>query len=367
MGNIGLLLVGLILLFIGGDMLVRGASRLALALGIPRVVVGLSLVAFGTSAPEMAVSLFASYRGQPGIAVGNVVGSNIVNILLILGVSAIVAPLTVSKRIIRIEVPLMIACSLLFLLLGYDGHLSRLDGLMLVTVFASYLFWMARTAKQDTTLEKELPLAGEQIALSARSYLYLTGLVLIGLVGLLAGSHWLVEGAVALAQMMGVSDLIIGLTIVAVGTSLPEMATSVVASLRGERDISVGNVVGSSIFNILSILGFSAVVSPAGLAVAPAVVRFDALVMVAVSLACFPVFFSGFQIKRWEGALFVAYYMFYIGYLILHASRHDTLDEYTFVMRWFVLPFVVLTLTTTLFLAWRKQVWLLRREARKKG
>lgn len=367
MHNIGLLLIGLVLLFIGGDMLVRGASRLALALGISRVVVGLSLVAFGTSAPEMAVSLFASYRGQPGIAVGNVVGSNIVNILLILGVSAIVAPLAVSKRIIRIEVPLMFACSLLFLLLGYDGYLSRLDGLILVTIFACYLFWMARTAKRDTALEKELPLAGEQIAPSARSYLYLTGLVLTGLVGLLAGSHWLVEGAVALARSIGVSDLIIGLTIVAVGTSLPELATSVVASLRGERDISVGNVVGSSIFNILSILGFSTVVSPAGLEVAPAVVRFDAPVMVAVSLACFPVFFNGFQIKRWEGALFVAYYMFYVGYLILHASRHDALDEYTFAMRWFVLPFVMLTLTTTLFLAWRKQVWLPRRAARERG
>ncbi|MEJ5253404.1 MAG: calcium/sodium antiporter [Chthonomonadetes bacterium] len=361
METAGLLIGGLVLLLLGGEWLVRGASRLALSLGVSRVIIGLSLVAFGTSAPEMAVSVLSSYRGQSGIAVGNVVGSNIVNVLLILGLSAVVAPLAVSKRIIRIEVPFMIACSLLFLALGYDGLLSRLDGFILVAIFLSYMAWMMHTAKKESDIEKDLPVGDTAAPPSALGYLYLAGLVVAGLAGLVLGSNWLVEGAVALARTMGVSEVIIGLTIVAVGTSLPEMATSVIASIRGEREISVGNVIGSNIFNILSILGFSTVVAPAGLEVPSAVVRFDALVMIAVSLACLPIFFNDFEIKRWEGGLFVAYYIFYVGYLILYASQHDALNEYTLAMRWFVLPFVALTLTLVLFLAWRKHVWLPRR------
>lgn len=361
MENAGLLVPGLVLLLIGGEWLVRGASRLALSLGVSRVVIGLSLVAFGTSAPEMAVSVLSSYRGQSGIAVGNVVGSNIVNVLLILGLSAVVAPLAVSKRIIRIEVPFMIACSLLFLALGYDGLLSRFDGLILVAIFLSYMAWMMRTSKKEPDLANELPVGYTAAPPSALGYLYLAGLVVAGLAGLVLGSNWLVDGAVALARTMGVGEVIIGLTIVAVGTSLPEMATSVIASIRGEREISIGNAIGSNIFNILSILGFSTVIAPAGLDVPPAVVRFDALVMIAVSVACFPIFFNDFEIKRWEGGLFVAYYIFYVAYLILYASQHDALDEYTFAMRWFVIPFAVLTLVSVLLLAWRKQVWLARR------
>lgn len=365
MENAALLVPGLALLLAGGEWLVRGASRLALALGIPRVVIGLTLVAFGTSAPELAVSVLSSYKGQSGIAVGNVVGSNIVNVLLILGMSAVVAPLAVSKRIIRIEVPLMIATALLFLALGSDRRLSRGDGLLLVAIFATYLLWMVRTARKDPVIQQELSAGGNGVAGGVWEYVQLVGLVIAGLAGLVVGSNWLIEGAVALARLMGVSELIIGLTIVAVGTSLPELVTSVIASLRGERDISIGNVVGSNIFNILSVLGFSTVLSPNGLEVASAVIRFDAPVMIAVSLACFPIFFNDFQIKRWEGSLFVAYYIFYMVYLILHASRHDALDEYTFVMRWFVLPFVAITLVTTLTLAWRRQVWLPRRATQK--
>ncbi len=367
MEKLGLLVAGLAVLLVGGEWLVRGASRLALLLGIPRVVIGLSLVAFGTSAPEIAVSVLSSYRGQPDIAVGNVVGSNIVNVLLILGLSAVAAPLAVSKRVFRIEVPLMIGTALLFMVLGKDGHLSRADGFLLTGIFLVYLVWMARTARQDPTLEKELPDGDGSVAPGWRGYVRLAGLIVAGLAGLVLGSRWMVDGAVALARILGVSELIIGLTIVAVGTSLPELATSVIASVRGERDIAVGNVVGSNIFNILLVLGFSTVVSPSGLEVAQAVVRFDAPVMVAVSLACLPVFFNGFEIKRWEGTLFVAYYVFYVVYLILHASEHDALDEYTLVMRWFVLPFVALTLVTVLLVAWHRQVWLPRRSVKEGG
>ncbi len=358
-----LILPGLILLMGGGEWLVRGASRLASALGIPPVVIGLSVVAFGTSAPELAVSVLSAYRGQSDIAVGNVVGSNIVNILLILGLSAVVAPLTVSLRIIKVEVPMMIGTALLFVLLGMDGQLSRWDGALLVTIFAVYLVWMGRTARQEPELEEVEELAKPPVG--AKDYVKIVLLIIFGLGGLVLGSEWLIQGAVSLARAMGVSELVIGLTIVAVGTSLPELATSVIASLRGERDISVGNVVGSNIFNILSVLGFSSLVAPNSVQVARSVLFFDAPVMIAVSLACFPVFFNGFRIMRWEGAIFVFYYIAYTVYLILQASAHDALETYRLVMAWFVLPLTALTLTVSGIFAWRqyrgKPVRLLRR------
>jgi len=365
-----LIVPGLLLLIAGGEWLVRGASRLASLLGVPPVIIGLSVVAFGTSAPELAVSVLSAYRGQPDIAVGNVVGSNIVNILLILGLSAVVAPLTVSVRLIKVEVPMMIGTALLFFALGYDGKITRTDGAILVGIFAAYLVWMTRTARSETLVDEEL----EEVSAMPRTgwtYLKLVGLIVAGLVGLVLGSEWLIQGAVAVARAIGVSELVIGLTVVAIGTSLPELATSVIASLRGERDISVGNVVGSNIFNILSVLGFSSLVAPDGMAVAPAVIRFDALVMIGVSLACFPVFFNGFQIKRWEGALFTAYYIAYTVYLILNSSHHDALDEYTLAMQYFVIPLTAIALILTLVFAWRRQYLkprqVSRREARQSG
>lgn len=349
-----LLVPGLILLVGGGEWLVRGASRLASALGVAPVIIGLSVVAFGTSAPELAVSILSAYRGQSDIAVGNVVGSNIVNILLILGLSAVVAPLAVSLRIIKVEVPMMIGTAILFVLLGLDGKISRWDGVLLVAIFFVYLVWMGRTARQEPGLEAELEEVEEMAKppTGVKGYLKIVALILFGLGGLVIGSEWLIQGAVAMARAFGVSELVIGLTIVAVGTSLPELATSVIASLRGERDISVGNVVGSNIFNILSVLGFSGLVVSEGVQVARSVLYFDAPVMIAVSLACFPVFFNGFRILRWEGAVFVLYYIAYTVYLILQASAHDALDTYRFVMGWFVLPITVLTLIVSAFFAW---------------
>ena len=358
-----MILPGLLLLIGGGEWLVRGASRLASLLGVPPVVIGLSVVAFSTSAPELAVSILSAYRGQPDIAVGNVVGSNIVNILLILGLSAVVAPLAVNARLIKIEVPMMIGTALLFFALAHDGKLTRLDGALLVLIFAAYLTWMARTARSETTLLEAALEESGAIPRNGWTYLKLAGLIIAGLAGLVLGSEWLIQGAVAAARALGVSELVIGLTIVAIGTSLPELATSVIASLRGERDISVGNVVGSNIFNILSVLGFSSLVAPDGMTVAPAALRFDAVVMIGVSLACFPVFFNGFQIKRWEGALFVGYYVAYTVYLILYSSHHDALDEYTLAMGYFVLPLTGIALV--LPFAWNRQYRKPRRLRRK--
>lgn len=343
MEKVWLILPGLLLLIGGGEWLVRGASRLASLLGVPPVIIGLTVVAFGTSAPEMAVSVLSAYRGQSDISVGNVVGSNIVNILLILGLSAVVAPLTVSIRLIKIEVPIMIGTALLFFALGYDGKLTRLDGLVLVGIFTAYLVWMARTARSEPVLEAELEEAGV-IPRNGWTYLKLGGLIIAGLGGLVLGSEWLIQGAVAAARAFGVSELVIGLTVVAVGTSLPELATSVIASMRGERDISVGNVVGSNIFNILSVLGLTALVAPGDVPVAPAALNFDIPVMLAVAVACLPVFFVGNRIERWEGGLFLGYYIAYLAYLVLAATQHSALPAFSAVMLWFVIPLTVITL-----------------------
>jgi cation:H+ antiporter len=357
-----LIVPGLALLIAGGEWLVRGASRLAAALGVSPLVIGLSVVAFGTSAPELAVSTLSAFKGQPDIAVGNVVGSNIVNILLILGLSAVVAPLTIHFRLIKFEVPFMIFVSVLFLGLCYDGRLSRMDGLVLVAIFAGYLYWMGRTAREEPELREELKeelREFEQFAQIAKppagAFVVMGLLIVGGLAGLVLGSEWLIRGAVSLARALGVSELVIGLTIVAAGTSLPELATSVIASFRGERDLSVGNVVGSNIFNILSVLGISTVVSPHGLNVASAVLSFDGWVMLAVAVACFPVFFNGFEIKRWEGALFVGYYIGYVAYLVLKATEHDALPLYNAVVVGFVVPLTVITLAVSAVFAWRRQ------------
>jgi len=348
-----LIVPGIALLVLGGEWLVRGASRLASMMGVAPVIIGLTVVAFGTSAPELAVSILSAYRGQSDLAVGNVVGSNIVNILLILGLSAVVAPLAISLRIIKIEVPVMVGTAILFVALGWDGVISRLDGAILVAIFALYLYWMWRTARSDPEAAEELAeVEIEESPQPSRSTtLKLVGLVVLGIVGLMLGSQWLITGAVSLARMLGVSELVIGLTIVAAGTSLPELATSVIASLRGERDISVGNVVGSNIFNILSVLGFSSLVAPNGIVFGSAVLYFDAPVMIAVSLACFPIFFNSYKILRWEGGLFVLFYLFYVVYLILNASHHDMLDEYQMVMKYFILPLTAIVLIATLLTA----------------
>ncbi|MCU0574283.1 MAG: calcium/sodium antiporter, partial [Syntrophobacteraceae bacterium] len=322
----------------------RGASRLAAAMGISPLVIGLTVVAFGTSSPELAVSLQASMAGEPDIALGNVVGSNIFNVLFILGLSAIIAPLVVAQRLVRLEIPLMIGVSMLLFVLALDGSIGRFDGLVLTGGIVGYcLFAIRQSLKEPPAVraeyEKEF---GRREPRSQRLLDIL--LVVVGLAMLMLGSRWLLGGAVAIAELLGVSKLVIALTITAAGTSLPEVATSVVASIRGERDIAVGNVVGSNLFNLLAILGLSSLVAADGIRVAPAALSFDIPVMIAVSVACLPIFFTGYRIARWEGLLFLAYYAGYTLYLILDAARHDALSEYSAMMGLFVIPLTVVTL-----------------------
>lgn len=351
-----LFVVGLVALILGAEFLVRGASRLALSLGITPLVVGLTVVAFGTSAPEMAVSVQSAWSGQVDIALGNVVGSNLFNVLVILGLSALITPLVVHQQVVCQEVPVMIGASLLLWALALDGGIGRWEGLLLAGLVMGYTVLLIRQSRRETAavqaeveVEYEDAFDGPPKGWDAHWGVQVM-LMLVGLALLVLGAHWLVEAAVGFARALGVSELVIGLTIVAAGTSLPEVATSVMAALRGERDIAVGNVVGSNIFNILAVLGISASVAPASLAVAPSMLAFDIPIMVAVAVACLPVFFTGNRIDRWEGAMFLSLYAAYTLYLIFHASGHDALDGYGAVMGSFVLPLVAVTL---MVLAWR--------------
>ncbi|MBW8371027.1 MAG: calcium/sodium antiporter [Thiobacillus sp.] len=340
--------LGLAALVAGAEALVRGASRLAVAWGISPLVVGLTVVAFGTSAPEMAVSVDAALSGTTGLAIGNVVGSNIANVLLILGVSALVAPLLVAEQIIRQEIPVMIGASLLVVVMALDGNIGRIEAVLLFALVIAYTVFLvvqSRRAKQATTDE----FAGE-IPTSQwdRHWGVQAALVLGGLALLVLGAEWLVSAAVAFAKVMGVSDLVIGLTVVAVGTSMPEIATSLIAALRGQRDIAVGNVVGSNIFNLLAVLGAAGVVSTGGLGVPDAARNFDLWVMLAVAFACLPILLTGREIARWEGAVFLGYYAAYLLYLTLAAQQHDSLPAYSGIMLSYVMPLTVVTLVVSL-------------------
>lgn len=319
-----LLLAGVGLLAAGGDVLVRGSTRIALLAGLSPLVVGLTVVAFGTSSPELAVSLMAGAAGESGIAVGNVVGSNVFNVLFVLGLSALVTPLVVAQRLVRREVPLMIALSVLVLLLARDGTVGRLEGALLSAGVVAYTVWSVRVGRRETRPVREAydreVAPGDGSGHGAGGVAAAVGLVVLGLAMLVAGSRWLVEGASALARSLGIGDAVVGLTVVAAGTSMPEAATSVAAAARGERDIAVGNVVGSNIFNLLAVLGLAAVASPEGLEAARSVVVFDLPVMTAVAVACLPVFFTGHRIDRWEGALFLVCYGGYTVHLVLTST-----------------------------------------------
>lgn len=347
-------LLGLVLLVVGAEALVRGASRLALSIGISPLVVGLTVVAFGTSSPELAVSLQSAAAGRADMALGNVVGSNIFNILFILGASALIVPLLVARQLVRQEVPVMIGASLLLYALAADGSIGRADGVLLLGLLLAYTVFLIRQSRRQQGGDTALPEGESPPAAWERHPAVQLLLIAVGLGLLVLGATWLVDAAVIFARYLGVSDLVIGLTIVAAGTSFPEVATSIVAALRGQRDIAVGNVVGSNVFNILAVLGLASTASPAGMTVAPSMLAFDLPVMIAVALACLPIFFTGNLIARWEGGLFLGLYAAYMGYVLLAAQQHDALRSYTAVMV-AALPLVVLTLAVVAWREWQSR------------
>lgn len=342
------LIAGLVLLVAGAEVLVKGAAKLAAQFGIPPLVIGLTVVAFGTSAPETAVSVQAALNGSGDIAIGNVLGSNIANVLLILGMTSLIAPLVVSRQLIRLDVPIMIGASLVTYALAWDGALSRLDGALLfsgVVAYTLFLIISSRRASAAAAADDEF---GKEFGLHETPKPYATlinaALVIAGLVLLVVGSNFLVEGAVALARALGLSELVIGLTVIAIGTSLPELATSILAAIRGERDIAVGNIVGSNIFNLLCVLGIASLVSPQAIGVAASALAFDFPVMIAVAVACLPIFFTGYAIDRWEGLLFLAYYVAYTVYLVLVSTGRPLAEVFGDAMLGYVLPLTAVTL-----------------------
>lgn len=355
--HIGFMAAGLAILVFGADWLVKGASRLALGAGVAPLVIGLTVVAFGTSAPELAVSVAAAYSSANDIAVANVVGSNIFNVLFILGISALVAPLIVHQQLVRMDVPIMIGVSVLLLVLAADGVLGWWDGTLLTALifaYTAFLIFEARREKKPEILAEYAgsvadaagDVAGDVAGKSAdsgKSALPMHLLFIVaGLVALVFGSQLLVDGAIGFARILGVNEVIIGLTIVAAGTSLPELATSVVAAIKGERDIAIGNIVGSNIFNICSVLGISSLVSGGALTVAPTLFTSDIPLMIGVALICLPLFRAGYILTRTNGAVFLGAYVLYVVYLVLKETQNPMLDMFSAALFNVVIPMMII-------------------------
>lgn len=347
------LVLGLVVLTVGAEFLVRGGARMAFLFGISPLAIGLTIVAYGTSAPELVVSINAALKGQADIAIGNVIGSNIFNILFILGACAIIKPLIVHKNLVRVDVPVMILVSVLLYVLALDGTISRIDGVMFCAGLVAYTWFTLHSGRghQETDLDflgkdpERYRLPEHRTGLFAANTLW----ILVGIVLLVAGSNLLVDSAVAIARKLGVSDLIIALTLVAAGTSMPEVATSIVATIRNQRDIAIGNVVGSNIYNILAILGISSLLPPEGIRVSAQVIRLDLPAMLGVAIVCYPIFLSAYRVRRWEGVLLFGYYVAYTAYLVILNAypHHQTLFEG--IMGQYVLPLSVIVLMVSCF------------------
>jgi len=348
-----MLIVGLVLLVIGADLLVKGAARLASNFGVPALVIGLTVVAFGTSAPELAVSVKAAYSGQAELAIANVVGSNIFNLLFILGLAALISPLIISHQLIRQDVPIMVGVSLVAVLMCLDGNINKIEAAILALGLVSYTWFLFYQGKQqgvdvsDGEVEEMLK---ANVPMWQNILLVIAGLVLLVL-----GARWLVQSAIELATMWGVNEAVIGLTIVAAGTSLPEVVTSVVATLRGQRDIAVGNVVGSNIFNILCVLGLSGLVSPMPLLAGEQLAGFDLPVMLAVAALCAPLFFIGSVLSRVEGVLFLVLYVAYVWILIAMALSLEYLAQLQTAMTYGLIPAVIIYVIIALAIDLRKR------------
>ncbi len=340
---------GLVLLVGGAEVLIRGASRLAGRFGVSPLVVGLTVVAFGTSAPEMAVTVGAAATGASQLALGNVVGSNIFNILFVLGLAALFAPLIVARQVVWREVPLLIGLSVVLMVMSLDGHIGRLEGALLfggLLVYTAWTVWASRKATAAAADDALPPPTGNPAVDAV--------FIVVGLALLVLGAKWLVDSSVTFARALGVSELVIGLTIVAAGTSLPEVAASVVATLKGERDLAVGNAVGSCIFNIAGVMGLAGLASPGGVLAPAATIAFDLPVMLATAVATLPIIATGHRINRWEGLVFLGYYAAYLAYTVLAAQQHDALHGFTDVMLWYVMPLTALTLVVVLLAEARK-------------
>ncbi|VVO12055.1 calcium/sodium antiporter [Pseudomonas fluorescens] len=343
------LLSGLLLLIVGAELMVRAAVRLAARLHVRPLIIGLTIVALGSSAPQMAVSLQATLAQNADIAVGSVIGSSIFNILVTLGLSALIIPLRVSRQLVHVDIALMIGASLLVFILAWNEELTRADGVLLLAALLVCLGLLLRQSRHSAR-----PQSTTQDAVQAPWFSSLL-MIAVGLAMLIYAGYLLLGAAVSVATDLGLSERIIGLTIVAVSTSLPELATSLIAALRGEREIAVGNVVGSNLFNLLGVLGFTALIAPSPLSVSPNALDFDLPVMLGVAALCLPVFYSGYRMTRAEGLLFLGLYLAYGLHVVSFTTGMPLAGKLEHLMLFFVLPALVAYLLFTSLRAWRRQ------------
>jgi len=338
---------------VGAQLSVRAAVRLAASLKVRPLIIGLTVVALGSSAPQMAVSLQAALSSSADIAVGSVVGSNIFNVLVTLGLSALIIPLRVARQLVRVDIPLMIGASLLVFMLSYNGELSALDGSILLVALLVYLSILLR---RSAHANRHAPLHKSADAQRVRAP-WLSSLLVMtcGLVLLVLGGRLLVDAAVVIARDLGLSERVIGLTVIAVSTSLPALTISLIAAIRGERDIAVGNVIGSNLFNLLGVLGLTALIAPGPLSVSPNALDFDLPVMVAVAALCLPVFYSGYRVTRAEGLLLLVLYLAYGLHIVSFTTGMPLADSLEKLMIRFVLPLLAAFLVFGTVRAWRRQ------------
>lgn len=340
-----LLIIGIAALIYGADLLVRNASRLAVLIGLSPLVIGLTIVAFGTSAPELAISAAGSLTNHADTSLGNAIGSNIFNIFLVLGLVSIFAPLAVNKQIIKLDTPIMVGASLLFYYFVYDGTLSYLEGVILFSLLIAYTAFIFILARRKNNIAADIIPDEVQSARPKKSAVWLYALLLlIGIVLLAFGSSWTVNAATVIARSYGVSELVIGLTVIALGTSLPELVTALVAIRNHEHDMAVGNIVGSCVFNILAVVPVIVLFADNDISISRSALTFDIPVMLAAAIVALPIFFTGYRISRWEGVLFLLWYLAYIGYVFMHTTEQEMLQSFERSLLFIILPATLLTL-----------------------
>jgi cation:H+ antiporter len=362
--TIALFIAGLLALIAGAELFLKAVDHFGLKWGVSPLIMGLTVVAFATGAPELAISLKAALNGSADLVLGNIIGSNIANILLILGITALIAPINITKRIIKVDVPIVIGVSILLYILSLDGSLSAVDGSILLAGLLAYSYYTYLHIKKSKELDDgeeeavfEYAETPEDLARGNWFYIKNIGLLVIGLVFIVVGSDWMVDSAVSIARILGLSELVIGLTIISIGTSLPEVATSLSAARKGKADIAVANVLGSNLYNILLTLGLTLIIAPGVLAVSADVIKLNLPFMVAVSIACIPIFMAGFNLTRLDGSLFLIYYSTYLTYLVLDTMASPAALTIEWMMLWFVLPL------TGIYMFWR--IWKYRRSLMK--
>jgi cation:H+ antiporter len=341
--------IGLIALIGGAELLVRSVSKLAVIIGISKLIIGLIVVAFGTSAPELAVSIRAGIDGNTDLMLGNIVGSNITNTLLVLGLAALVIPLKVHVKLIRWDVPVMISVTLLVYILSLNGSISFFECILLTCFLIGYLIFLIRQGG-DTDIKIRKKENRSPVKIIKYTLQCLAGFFI-----LITGARWLIYSSLIFAEIAGVSELTIGLTVLAIGTSLPEIVVVLIAAIKGEKDIAVGSIIGSNILNFLAVLGVSGLFIPGAIPVQQSLINFDLILLLIASIFCIPIFYTGHKMVRWEGVLFLCLYFSYLFYLFLSSNNHDFITVFSSFMLYFALPLTLLTLLVFALMEWKRR------------